>query len=127
MILTSQEMKALEERAFADGITAETLMEEAGRKIAEAVQQFCPLPGKCVVAFGKGHNGGDALVAARHLAHAGWVLEWKPAFPEENWAPLTRRNWEAARQAAAEHAAEEVAVSGFGPAPLIVLDGLLGI
>src|SRR5208283_5033344 len=99
MILSCREMKALEERAFADGITAEALMEEAGRKIAEAVRQFCPGAGKCVVAFGKGHNGGDALVAARHLAQAGWALEWRPAFPEETWAPLTRKNWERAREA----------------------------
>ena len=74
MILTSHEMKALEERAFADGVTAEALMEEAGRKIAETVCQFYPFPGKCIVAFGKGHNGGDALVAARHLAEAGWTI-----------------------------------------------------
>ena len=34
MILSCREMKALEERAFAEGITAEELMDEAGRKIA---------------------------------------------------------------------------------------------
>ena len=123
MILTCSEMKALEERALADGITAEALMEEAGRKIAEAVRQFFPWPGKCVVAFGKGHNGGDALVAARHLAQAGWALEMKPAFPEDAWAPLTRKNWEAARQPEEER----FSLSGHLPPPLIVLDGLLGI
>ena len=100
MILSCSEMKALEERAFADGVTAEALMEEAGRKIAEAVQQFFPWPGKCIVVFGKGHNGGDALVAARHLARAGWTMEWKPAFPEDTWAPLTRKNWETVREIA---------------------------
>ena len=68
MILNCSEMKALEQRAFADGISAETLMEEAGVEIAAAVRQFFHVAGKCVVAFGKGHNGGDALVAARHLA-----------------------------------------------------------
>lgn len=123
MILTSREMKALEERAFADGITAEALMEEAGRKIAEAVRQFCPIPGKCVVVFGKGHNGGDALVAARYLARAGWTMEWKPAFPEDTWAPLTRQNWEITREGGAYAATEFGSVAQ----PLIVLDGLLGI
>jgi NAD(P)H-hydrate epimerase len=121
MILTCREMKALEESAFADGIEAEALMEEAGRKIADAVQQFYPRPGKCAVFFGKGHNGGDALVAARHLGQAGWALEWKPAYPEDAWAPLTKKNWQRAQTMAAPKP------GGSGPPPLIVLDGLLGI
>ncbi|HZJ15358.1 MAG TPA: NAD(P)H-hydrate epimerase, partial [Chthoniobacteraceae bacterium] len=75
MILTCSEMKALEERAFAEGISAEALMDEAGRQIANAVMQFVPSAGRCLVFFGKGHNGGDALVAARHLAVAGWEIE----------------------------------------------------
>jgi NAD(P)H-hydrate epimerase len=127
MILSCREMKALEERAFADGVTAEALMEEAGRKIAEAVQQFCPFPAKCIVFFGKGHNGGDALVASRYLAQAGWAVEWKPVFPEETWAPLTRQNWEKANQAI-----DRMPITRFvgrmpGASSLIVLDGLLGI
>jgi len=120
-------MKALEERAFADGITAEALMEEAGRKIAEAVGHFSPYPGRCLVYFGKGHNGGDALVAARHLVRAGWAIEWRPVFPEETWAPLTRQNWELARQEVDERRALGHLVFGLGAAPLIILDGLLGI
>jgi len=127
MILTSHEMKALEERAFADGITAEALMEEAGRKIAETVRQFYPWPGRCIVVFGKGHNGGDALVAARHLAEAGWTLEWKPAFPEDKWAPLTRKNWEIVRDIATGADGPRFIFSGPNPQPLIILDGLLGI
>lgn len=127
MILTSLEMKALEERAFADGITAEDLMEEAGRKIAEAVRSFCPNPGKCIVVFGKGHNGGDALVAARYLAQAGWILEWKPAFPEESWAPLTRANWEKVRDISTGFDGRYYSVPAPPGMPVIILDGLLGI
>ena len=127
MILTSAGMKALEERAFADGITAEALMEEAGLKIAQAVRQFSPYPGKCIVVFGKGHNGGDALVAARHLANAGWTLEWKPAFPEEVWAPLTRKNWERVRDISNDLDGRYFLPDWPGTPPCIILDGLLGI
>lgn len=127
MILTSSEMKALEERAFADGVTAEDLMEEAGCKIAEAVRSFCPKPGKCIVVFGKGHNGGDALVAARYLAQAGWMLEWKPAFPEESWAPLTRANWEKVRDISTGFDGRYYSVPTSPGMPVIILDGLLGI
>src|SRR5436190_18992365 len=91
MIVTCSQMRALEERAFADGITAESLMEEAGLRIAKAVQQFFPLPGRCAIFFGKGNNGGDALVAGRHLAKYGWHIELHPAFPQDAWSELTVR------------------------------------
>jgi NAD(P)H-hydrate epimerase len=117
--LTCAEMRALEELAFADGIAAEALMEDAGEKIATAVRQFVPGPGRCVVFIGKGHNGGDALVAARHLAAAGWQIELRPAFPAAEWAKLTTLQHKRFTQAEATAAV----FSG----PLVVLDGLLGI
>ena len=118
MIVTCAEMKALEARAFAEGIDAENLMEEAGEKIARAVRQFFPAPGRCLAFFGKGHNGGDALVAARYLALAGWAIEPRPAFAENEWIELTarKRGELPAHQSHANH-----------EGPLVVLDGLLGI
>ncbi|MEA3212510.1 MAG: ADP-dependent NAD(P)H-hydrate dehydratase / NAD(P)H-hydrate epimerase [Chthoniobacter sp.] len=117
MVLTCAEMKALEARAFADGVSAEALMEEAGTRIAAAVHQFLPRPGRCVVHFGKGHNGGDALVAARHLAARGWVLELRPAFPPEAWAELTRRKHQQLGAVSPKSSGPDTAI----------LDGLLGI
>ena len=117
MILTCAEMKALEERAFAAGIHAEDLLEEAGEKIARAVRQFFPAPARCIVFFGKGHNGGDALVAARHLAVAGWEIELRPAFAESEWAELTAR----------KHRELGACATSSENKKLLVLDGLLGI
>ncbi len=125
MIPTSAEMKALEERAFAEGVSAEALMEEAGRKIAEAVGQFCPGAGRCLVFFGKGHNGGDALVAARHLVGRHWKVELRPAFPPETWSELTRKMH--AALAASMRNFEEAVWFQQRPRALVVLDGLLGI
>jgi NAD(P)H-hydrate epimerase len=85
------------------------------------VEQFFPAPGTCVVVFGKGHNGGDALVAARHLRDAGWQIELRPAFPASTWADLTRVQHE--RVDPLERSANKPARR----VPLIVLDGLLGI
>ena len=121
MIVTPAEMKALEERAFADGVSAEALMEDAGTQIAAAVRQFSPAVGKCAVFFGKGHNGGDALVAARHLAAHGFAIDLRPAFPEETWSELTTRKHREFRAAAATCGA-----AGDGRVH-VVLDGLLGI
>src|SRR5205807_2403318 len=66
-ILSSAQMRAAEEAAFSRGVKVETLMDQAGAGVAHAIQQFFPNPGTCVVFAGKGHNGGDALVAATHL------------------------------------------------------------
>src|SRR3954469_25776997 len=93
MVVTPSAMKELERRAFAAGASAEELMDEAGAGVACAVQQFHPRPGTCLVVFGKGHNGGDALVAARHLAIAGWETFLLPASPEEQWSELTRKKF----------------------------------
>ena len=124
MILTCAEMKALEARAFADGVSPERLMEEAGAEIAAAVRQFFPHAGKCTVAFGKGHNGGDALVAARLLALRGWQIELRPAFPAAEWSPLTARKHRELR----DERPESTALVRLGKGQtLIVLDGLLGI
>lgn len=116
MILSSSQMHDAERMAFASGATAESLMEIAGREAARLVCQFHPKPGRCLVFFGKGHNGGDALVAARYLAEAGWSIELEKFFPEASLAPLTAKQfgriWKTRSQA---------------DEPVVILDGLLGI
>jgi NAD(P)H-hydrate epimerase len=122
--VTCAEMRAIEQRAFADGIGAEVLMEEAGESVAAAVRQFMPRAGRCIVFFGKGHNGGDALVAARYLAAAGWKIELRAVFPPEQWAPLTSRKHV---QLVTAHPQAAQPPERARREPLAVLDGLLGI
>ena len=124
MILTCAAMKALEEKAFADGVSADALMEDAGHQIARAVTQFFPLPGVCVAVFGKGNNGGDALVAARLLARAGWDMRLVAAYSDGDWAPLPAAKFAAARGCHSVSADEMRHCTG---RPLIVLDGILGL
>ncbi len=114
-------MKAAEEAAFARGVSAEDLMETAARGIARAILAFFPNPGHLLLVVGKGHNAGDVLAAARLLAPLGWTWELDAAFPEADLAPLT------ARQLAALRATRPSAPPGLLPAPLVALDGLLGI
>ena len=59
-------MQAAEQAVFARGTSVETLMDQAGTGVARTVRQFFPRPATCLVFAGKGHNGGDALVAADH-------------------------------------------------------------
>ena len=132
-------MRATEEAAFARGISADALMEKAGEGIARAVTKFFPTVGRCIVFAGKGHNAGDAFVAARWLAHAGWEIETRLVFPDKELSALTSeklrglREQQAAAQSGRDLGAANVATPGIGaPRPLphfqtIILDGLLGL
>ena len=61
-----------------DGIPERVLMENAGRALASAVQAFYPR-GRVLALAGSGHNGGDALVAARTLHNWGRDVAWVAA------------------------------------------------
>src|SRR5204863_1454195 len=119
-------MRAAEEAAFASGVEVEALMDRAGAGVAAAVQKFFPCPGRAVVFVGKGHNGGDALVAAARLKEAGWEIDPRLIFPEGELAELTRKKLEDFRR-------DELPLVPFvghteaRPSELIVLDGLLGL
>lgn len=71
--VTTAEMKELDRKAIEDiGIPSLLLMENAGRGIADLAQSMLTPSGKVVVACGKGNNGGDGFVAARHLFNRGY-------------------------------------------------------
>ena len=53
------------------GIPSTTLMENAGAAVAHFVLREFPEHNRITVLCGKGNNGGDGFVAARHLAEAG--------------------------------------------------------
>ncbi len=72
-LVTAAEMRELEERAAAEGRPPAALMEEAGLAVAQEVwMHLGAVPErKVVVLVGPGNNGGDGLVAARHLHELG--------------------------------------------------------
>jgi len=114
-------MRTAEETAFARGVEVEALMDQAGAGVARAVRQFFPRPATCRVFAGKGHNGGDALVAAEHLQQNGWEIDVHLPFPESDCSELTRKKLKALRDAPRSQGAAGRNAS------TIVLDGLLGI
>src|SRR5262245_13673030 len=72
-LLTNEEMAEADRLAIAGGIAGITLMENAGRAVADAVARR-PLGTRVVVVAGPGNNGGDGFVAARFLAERGFAV-----------------------------------------------------
>jgi hydroxyethylthiazole kinase-like uncharacterized protein yjeF len=75
-IVTAAEMRAID-RATSErfGVPSLTLMENAGAAVAEHVLAHYGAAQKIVVFCGKGNNGGDGFVAARHLHHEGKAVQ----------------------------------------------------
>ncbi len=78
--VTRDEMRALDRRASEEfGIPSLLLMENAGRGVADLAlsERFSEnrSEGTIVVFCGKGNNGGDGLVAARHLYNRGFAMK----------------------------------------------------
>ena len=150
-------MRNAEEAAFARGVKVEALMDQAGAGVAGGVTKFFPQAGMCIVFAGKGHNAGDALVAAQQLRCRGWKIEVRLAFKEEDCSELMRKNLDVLRatgvkmpdwtgqvdhdpgitilelfaDTAEALAAEQDAIAADAnpgvSSPVIILDGLLGL
>ncbi|HEX5936998.1 MAG TPA: NAD(P)H-hydrate dehydratase [Actinomycetota bacterium] len=72
-VLTPEEAAELDRGTHARGVPVEDLMERAGRAVARAAREVAggAYGRRAVVVCGKGNNGGDGLVAARHLDRLG--------------------------------------------------------
>ena len=82
--ITRRQSRELDRRAVEEfGLSGMVLMENAGRGVADVLQQL-GISGPVVVCCGKGNNAGDGFVVARHLDLRGYavrLLVW--AVPEE--------------------------------------------
>ena len=126
-LLTSTEMRDLEQRAAAAGTPTDDLMEQAGLAVAQEVwMQLGSLEDRRIVALvGPGANGGDALVAARHLAEWGAQVRCYALRPRDD------DRWRAALEAGAvggdvEQDDHFEALDALMHGAETVIDGLLG-
>jgi hydroxyethylthiazole kinase-like uncharacterized protein yjeF len=92
-IVTTDEMRRIETDADAGGLSYDQMMENAGRAVAEAIDEWIGAEGvRVLVLVGPGNNGGDGLVVARHLNEMGAtanIYVWKRETEGDN-------NWELA-------------------------------
>lgn len=123
-IVTVQQMREIERRAMDSGISEAELMDRAGVALGRAIGNQYREVGTAVAYVGKGHNGGDALIALRVLQEEfGWQIGVRSGFRIDEWAYLTQAQWD-------ELDADELLEKGFEKhvhAPLLLIDGLLGI
>lgn len=124
MLVTRGQMLSVEKRTFDRGIPADVLMEGVGAKLARFVTQFFPQPGLLLCYAGKGHNAGDAFVAARHLASAGWRVLIRMPHPHDELAPLSRDKFDALHASVLR---DPFAPSAPQEGPLVQLDALVGL
>jgi hydroxyethylthiazole kinase-like uncharacterized protein yjeF len=73
-LLSVAEMAAADRAAIAAGIAGTTLMERAGRAVADAVARRARAGAAVLVLCGPGNNGGDGFVAARLLRERGLAV-----------------------------------------------------
>lgn len=71
-LLTAEEMGRADRLAIDSGVPGATLMENAGRGVADEVSSRFPDAATVAVLCGPGNNGGDGFVAARHLMERGY-------------------------------------------------------
>ncbi|GIW13322.1 MAG: bifunctional ADP-dependent (S)-NAD(P)H-hydrate dehydratase/NAD(P)H-hydrate epimerase [Tepidiforma sp.] len=128
-LVTAAEMRQLEAAAIAAGSTEAQLMEEAGLAVAqESWMLLGTLEGRQILVLaGPGNNGGDGLVAARHLYD--WGAEVAVYLPAGHREPGRLEELRAREipiiDGAQDPAGEQLSTRL--PAADLVIDALLGI
>jgi ADP-dependent NAD(P)H-hydrate dehydratase / NAD(P)H-hydrate epimerase len=100
-LLTAEEMACADRLTIEGGVPGATLMENAGRAVADEVSRRFPDAETVAVLCGPGNNGGDGFVAARHLKERGYKVRLgfngDPARLPADAAAMAER-WGEARQ-----------------------------
>ncbi|MDD5644444.1 MAG: NAD(P)H-hydrate dehydratase [bacterium] len=127
--VTPQEIREMDARASAEfGVAEAVLMENAGRAVAETVRKEISAQNgysRVIVLCGKGNNGGDGLVAARHLCDASLDVKVLCCFKEEDSAKRVREQLGKIKKASVDFL--PASLEKYLEKDCIVVDALLGI
>lgn len=97
-VVTAAEMRQIDKDTIEGiGIPGIVLMETAGSEIVRAIERHYPTAQRIGVFVGKGNNGGDGLVIARQLAHAGREVQIFLVSPAESFTGEALTNLDIAR------------------------------
>src|SRR2546422_472019 len=125
-MISPAEMRVLDRNAQYFGVSILELMENAGKAVADAARSEFAAAGKSVLVLcGTGNNGGDGLVAARHLAKDARVTVLLARSPDQFATPEAAKNFERLRDvqilAGLDKSEEAIAAAD------LLIDALLGI
>jgi hydroxyethylthiazole kinase-like uncharacterized protein yjeF len=126
--LTSEDVARLDAAAAECGVSTLQLMEVAGWQVARcAWRRLGGTAGVSVIA-GYGNNGGDGLVAARHLATWGCAVRVLVLASEARLTGIVAEHVVSARKCAADVVLETnpAAVHGFVAHADLIIDAILG-
>ncbi len=128
MEITVDQMYGIENRGHEMGFLKKFMMENAGAAaVRRLVERFGDVESKDVLVFaGMGNNGGDGLVMARHLAgHGANVTARLLGDADKIKTEESRWNWSLLRRMPSVRLLSGDG-TGFGPAPDVIVDGILG-
>jgi hydroxyethylthiazole kinase-like uncharacterized protein yjeF len=128
-LVTVAEMQAIEREANASGFTYEMMMENAGRGLAEVIdEEYTPRrTGGALGLVGSGNNGGDTLVALAWLASHGWNASAYLVRPRPKDDPLVARLLQASGKVIhLEEDPEFEQLANLVASHTVLLDGVLG-
>lgn len=92
-VVTAAEMRKIDQDTIDGiGIPGIVLMETAGSEIVRVIERHYPTAQRIGICVGKGNNGGDGLVIARQLAHAGRDVDIFLVSPPDNFIGEARTN-----------------------------------
>src|SRR5438132_10196730 len=125
-MISPAEMRVLDRNAQYFGVSIVELMENAGKAAADVARSEFGAAGKNVLVLcGTGNNGGDGLVAARHLAKDERVTVLLARSPDQFASPEAATNFERLRDvqvlAGLDRSEEAIAAAD------LLIDALLGI
>jgi ADP-dependent NAD(P)H-hydrate dehydratase / NAD(P)H-hydrate epimerase len=89
-IISSKQMRRIEEQAFSSGASAEKFMETVASELLELMQD--ELPHRIGVYVGKGNNGGDGALLANLLYERGFEVDVIALFPISECSELLQKH-----------------------------------
>ncbi|MEE8519111.1 MAG: NAD(P)H-hydrate dehydratase [Dehalococcoidia bacterium] len=128
-IVTTAQMRELERRAVAAGVSEDALMEAAGLAVAQRVSRLIDgIRGRRVVVLvGPGNNGGDGMVAARFLADWGGLVTLYMTSSRRREDKFEECRALRVRVVEADEDTEQWQLSSYVSLADVVIDAVLGI
>lgn len=120
-IFTADEIKQIDADAAKAGLSEFTLMENAGRGLFQAIEPLLNKKNTIAILSGRGNNGGDGIVLARYLQHAG--------YPVALMFPIGEPETETAKAHAKLYKNENLTITTWDESATfdVIIDCLLGV